>query len=124
MSSRDREARLASVRELTRRYQSGDPDAPDAFRKLVDLLLRVTVLKEQGAVLKYRLEDENTFQVGGPNNTFAPLPLRNGKYPQVPGAAEDLATRWPQFPNESSFRALRRGCGRRRRTGCLAKVQI
>ncbi len=74
-------ARLAEARQLTAIYQAGGPDAAQAFRDLITLLLRLTVLAPEGAV-RFASGPRGSADLvlggwGGPDD---PLPLRDGRY--------------------------------------------
>lgn len=76
----DLPAHLGKVRELTTQYQSGAPEGFEAFRELVDLILRVTVLAEHGGVRLAEGPRANTLALGGWSGPGDPLPLRNGRF--------------------------------------------
>lgn len=81
MSLPEPTAHLAEARRLTTAYQAGGADAVQAFRALVALLLRLTVLAPEGAV-RFASGPRGTADLalggwGGPDD---PLPLRDGRY--------------------------------------------
>jgi hypothetical protein len=77
----DLPALLGEVRELSARYQSGHPPTCFvAFRDLVDLLLRLTVLSPYGGVRLAKGRRENTMVLGGWRGPDDPLPLLDSRY--------------------------------------------
>lgn len=81
----DRDDYLAEVRPLTRRYQAGDRDAFEAFRALVALLLRITVLAPTGAVRLFAdpRRREWRMALGGWLAPGDPLPLADGRFLRI-----------------------------------------
>lgn len=73
------------MRDLTRRYKSGRPDAFRAFRDLASLLLHQTILAPSGGVglVSGPRRDEPEPVLGGWNGPDDPLPLTDGHYLRV-----------------------------------------
>ena len=72
---------LAEIRQLTQQYKAGDRQSFVAFRTLVDRLLRLTVLKQEGGVTLVSLKGGGErLALGGWKGPHDPLPLNDGRY--------------------------------------------
>jgi hypothetical protein len=71
---------LGEVRALAKRYLSGTPDAFDATRELLNLLLRITVMDDREHLRFVSIPDrqrENTRVIGV---RWKPIPLNDDNY--------------------------------------------
>jgi hypothetical protein len=71
---------LGEVRRLNQILRQGGAEAISAYRELVNLLLRSTVMHEHGVVKLIRLSTDPTKAVIGGKGSFDPIPLTNGHY--------------------------------------------
>jgi hypothetical protein len=70
---------LGEVRDLNQILRAGGPDTFDAYRRLVGLLLRSTVMHEHGAIKLARSNDPSRYKLGG-RTPLDPVPLTNGHF--------------------------------------------
>lgn len=81
MTAPEPEPSLAAVRALTATYKAGGRDAFEAFRALVDRLLRLTVLAPAGGLrLAAGPRGRETLVLGGWRGPDDPLPLNDGRF--------------------------------------------
>jgi hypothetical protein len=74
----------ATVRELTRQYLGGKREAFEAFRKLVQLLLALTVLADNQFVrVAKHGNDQSRRALGGARGPLSPVRLRDGRWLRV-----------------------------------------
>jgi hypothetical protein len=71
--------RRAKISQLTRQYRAGDSSSPKAFRDLVDLLFRATVMKTMSVVQLNKVKDDS-YVVACPPDQGRALPLNDGRY--------------------------------------------